>query len=237
MGLAAPNEEAYLQQLLRVQQQDRLAAMALADAPALPQLQWEDDVPQAEAEQTEAEALCCTVPPSAPVDTQVAAAMAAVSNDGGLHLQLISMMPTGAYHHTAVNHAAVPAASSYHNSKQAGQEPPVPFEGQQRTTRRASNRRYSSRSDVSGSASLGASSSGRSETAARIRYHAAVASKSNASSEALEPPTPDQVQNHTTLLRLSRQWLWLSLGSSNLSSMHSIRIVAEVNAGHGVHID
>jgi len=219
MGLAAPNEEAYLQRLLTVQQQDRLAAMALADAPALPQLHWEGDVPQGDShQQTETEQLSCIVPSSAPCTLPAAAA--AVGNDGGSHLQLITMTPDRAHHDDAVNHAAGPAASSARSSKAAGQEPPVPTEEAQRRTRQVSKRRDSSRSDASGTASLGGSSSGRSETTARIRFHAAAASKSHAS-EALEPPTPDQVHKHTMPLRLSSLCNWLFLDKSTLSSWHS----------------
>ena len=227
MGLAAPNEEAYLQRLLSVQQQDRLAAMALAEAPAAPQLQWEGDVPQDDLhQQTETEPLSCIVPSSAPFTPPAAAA--ATGNDGGSHLQLISMMPDRAHRYDALQHAAVPAASSARNNKTAGEESPVPTDAAQRRARRASNRRDSSRSDASGSASLGGSSSGRSETAARIRFHAAAASKSNAS-EALEPPTPDQVQMHSMPFGFFSRWYWLFLGNSTPSAGHSMRPGVEVS--------
>ena len=226
MGLAAPNEEAYLQRLLNVQQQDRLAAMALADAPALPQLQWEGDV--LTAEPTEAEPLSCTVPSSAPVSTTVAAI--AVGNVGGMYLH--PSTPDGAHRESGVNPAAVLTAGSFANSKIAGQESPVPSEGAQRRTRRASNRRDSSRSDASGSASLGGSSSGRSETAARIRLHAAAAAKGRAS-DALEPPTPDQVQHHAAHTFLSLQLAVSRKISFSLG--HSARHDVEVEVRAGTH--
>ena len=195
MGLAAPTEEAYLQRLLTVQQQDRLEAMALADAPAVPQLQWEGDELQAESHETAAEPLSCTMPSSAPA--RASEAVAAVAIVAVPHVEATSSPPRAAHHESSsVDRVAVPAASSTGDSKTAGQESPAPSEGAQRRTRRASNRRDSNRSDASGSASVGGSSSSRSETAARIRFHAAAASKSSAS-DALEPPTPDQVQSHT----------------------------------------
>ena len=192
MSLEAPNEEAYLQRLLTVQKHDRRAAMALADAPAVPQLQWEEgNVPQEESLQVAAEPLACGVPSIAAVSASEP--VAAVESFAQPRVHEDTASNADARCDDGATKAAKLAASNAGDGKEGVGSAPVRTERTYRRSSQRSNRRDSSRSDASGSASHGgSSSSGRSETAARIRFHAAAAAKGRAA-DALEPPTPDQV--------------------------------------------
>ena len=186
MSLEAPSEEAYLQRLLTVQQHERRAALTLADAPAVPQLQLEGDLPEDGMPlQAGPEPVSSDVPSS----TVLTAAehVADVDSFAEPKMHSDSSLRADVLHGGGVTGAAVPAASDRGNSKDAGTSSVHSGRAQHRRGY-VSNRRDSSRSDASASASQGGSSSGQSD-------HCAAAAANGNASDALEPPTPDKVRN------------------------------------------
>jgi hypothetical protein len=187
MGLEAPSEEAYLQRLLTVQQHERRTAMALADAPAMPQLEWEGDIFGSELSPANVNPVVSNAPTSTAASGLGMPAAAHPVVEPQTHQKAF----TGPQHFAAAAPAPVAVRADSSSGDDVGLRAVAP-ERLQPVRRPASKRRDSSRSDASVGQEV---SSGRSETTGRVETRSLETAGRMASpgGPAAEPSTPDKV--------------------------------------------